>query len=83
MKLRGTKDLSIAAVGKYGALQEFSFFDKVGHGARALWAGVSRAGDEGRPWFPNRVWDTQLPLRSHVAMVHQRRSWGLPPRVTP
>ncbi|XP_036878101.1 paired amphipathic helix protein Sin3b isoform X3 [Manis javanica] len=29
MKLRGTKDLSIAAVGKYGALQEFSFFDKV------------------------------------------------------
>ncbi|XP_024092996.1 paired amphipathic helix protein Sin3b isoform X3 [Pongo pygmaeus] len=29
MKLRGTKDLSIAAVGKYGTLQEFSFFDKV------------------------------------------------------
>ncbi|XP_036158475.1 paired amphipathic helix protein Sin3b isoform X3 [Myotis myotis] len=29
MKLRGTKDLSIAAVGKHGTLQEFSFFDKV------------------------------------------------------
>ncbi|KAF4014393.1 hypothetical protein G4228_006313 [Cervus hanglu yarkandensis] len=29
MKLRGTKDLSIATVGKYGTLQEFSFFDKV------------------------------------------------------
>ncbi|XP_016287850.1 paired amphipathic helix protein Sin3b isoform X3 [Monodelphis domestica] len=29
MKLRGTKDLSVAAVGKYGTLQEFSFFDKV------------------------------------------------------
>ncbi|XP_008822866.1 paired amphipathic helix protein Sin3b isoform X1 [Nannospalax galili] len=29
MKLRGTKDLSIAAVGKYGTLQELSFFDKV------------------------------------------------------
>ncbi|XP_048198674.1 paired amphipathic helix protein Sin3b [Perognathus longimembris pacificus] len=29
MKLRGTKDLSLAAVGKYGTLQEFSFFDKV------------------------------------------------------
>ncbi|XP_053228337.1 paired amphipathic helix protein Sin3b isoform X1 [Podarcis raffonei] len=29
MKLRGTKDLSVAAVGKYGSLQEFSFFDKV------------------------------------------------------
>ncbi|XP_037674235.1 paired amphipathic helix protein Sin3b isoform X2 [Choloepus didactylus] len=29
MKLRGTKDLSIAAVGRYGSLQEFSFFDKV------------------------------------------------------
>lgn len=29
MKLRGNKDLSIAAVGKYGTLQEFSFFDKV------------------------------------------------------
>lgn len=33
MKLRGTKDLSIAAVGKYGTLQEFSFFDKVTLGA--------------------------------------------------
>lgn len=30
MKLRGTKDLSVATVGKYGTLQEFSFFDKVG-----------------------------------------------------
>lgn len=29
MKLRGTKDLSVATVGKYGTLQEFSFFDKV------------------------------------------------------
>nr|XP_023418397.1 paired amphipathic helix protein Sin3b isoform X2 [Cavia porcellus] len=29
VKLRGTKDLSLAAVGKYGTLQEFSFFDKV------------------------------------------------------
>ncbi|XP_061457107.1 paired amphipathic helix protein Sin3b [Rhineura floridana] len=29
MKLRGTKDLSVATVGKYGSLQEFSFFDKV------------------------------------------------------
>ncbi|XP_055975739.1 paired amphipathic helix protein Sin3b isoform X2 [Sorex fumeus] len=29
MKLRGTRDLSVAAVGKYGTLQEFSFFDKV------------------------------------------------------
>ncbi|XP_040846631.1 paired amphipathic helix protein Sin3b isoform X1 [Ochotona curzoniae] len=29
MKLRGNKDLSIASVGKYGTLQEFSFFDKV------------------------------------------------------
>ncbi|XP_053147696.1 paired amphipathic helix protein Sin3b [Hemicordylus capensis] len=29
MKLRGTKDLSVAPVGKYGTLQEFSFFDKV------------------------------------------------------
>lgn len=34
MKLRGTKDLSIAAVGKYGTLQEFSFFDKVTGGAQ-------------------------------------------------
>lgn len=32
MKLRGTKDLSVATVGKYGTLQEFSFFDKVGAG---------------------------------------------------
>ncbi|XP_062816074.1 paired amphipathic helix protein Sin3b isoform X2 [Anolis carolinensis] len=29
MKLRGTKDPSVAPVGKYGTLQEFSFFDKV------------------------------------------------------
>ncbi|XP_077187617.1 paired amphipathic helix protein Sin3b isoform X2 [Paroedura picta] len=29
MKLRGTKDPSVATVGKYGTLQEFSFFDKV------------------------------------------------------
>uniref|UniRef100_A0A8D0BF34 Paired amphipathic helix protein Sin3b n=1 Tax=Salvator merianae TaxID=96440 RepID=A0A8D0BF34_SALMN len=29
MKVRGTKDLSVATVGKYGSLQEFSFFDKV------------------------------------------------------
>ncbi|XP_072834009.2 paired amphipathic helix protein Sin3b isoform X1 [Pogona vitticeps] len=29
IKLRGTKDLSVATVGKYGTLQEFSFFDKV------------------------------------------------------
>lgn len=36
MKLRGTKDLSIAAVGKYGTLQEFSFFDKVSE-ACSLW----------------------------------------------
>lgn len=34
MKLRGTKDLSIAAVGKYGTLQEFSFFDKVSEAYR-------------------------------------------------
>lgn len=34
MKLRGTKDLSIAAVGKYGTLQEFSFFDKVSRRGR-------------------------------------------------
>lgn len=38
MKLRGTKDLSIATVGKYGTLQEFSFFDKVSHRAEDLWA---------------------------------------------
>nr|XP_033812218.1 paired amphipathic helix protein Sin3b [Geotrypetes seraphini] len=29
MKLRGMKDQSVAGVGKYGTLQEFSFFDKV------------------------------------------------------
>ncbi|KAJ7308319.1 hypothetical protein JRQ81_008853 [Phrynocephalus forsythii] len=29
MKLQGTRDLSVATVGRYGTLQEFSFFDKV------------------------------------------------------
>lgn len=44
MKLRGTKDLSIAAVGKYGTLQEFSFFDKV-----SVWAaGLARCTAAGR-----------------------------------
>lgn len=38
MKLRGTKDLSIATVGKYGTLQEFSFFDKVSSGTHDFWA---------------------------------------------
>lgn len=53
MKLRGTKDLSIAAVGKYGTLQEFSFFDKVTVGAqmgsdiqgRSSWEGSRREGE--------------------------------------
>lgn len=36
MKLRGTKDLSVATVGKYGTLQEFSFFDKVSGGTNDL-----------------------------------------------
>ena len=37
MKLRGTKDLSIATVGKYGTLQEFSFFDKVSGETSDFW----------------------------------------------
>lgn len=42
MKLRGTRDLSVAAVGKYGTLQEFSFFDKVGAAAVGGAQGSSR-----------------------------------------
>lgn len=45
MKLRGTRDLSVAAVGKYGTLQEFSFFDKVG--GCCSWVG--HRGPLGRP----------------------------------
>lgn len=57
MKLRGTKDLSIAAVGKYGTLQEFSFFDKVScrgqpHPARVCGTGApgKGAGRVGSGW---------------------------------
>lgn len=46
MKLRGTKDLSIAAVGKYGTLQEFSFFDKV---SRRGWPHPARVCRMGQP----------------------------------
>lgn len=48
MKLRGTKDLSIAAVGKYGTLQEFSFFDKVTGGTQVCRMGASGKGAGGR-----------------------------------
>lgn len=47
MKLRGNKDLSIAAVGKYGTLQEFSFFDKVTGRTRVCRAGASGKGAGG------------------------------------
>lgn len=52
MKLRGTKDLSIAAVGKYGTLQEFSFFDKVTLGAQMCRAGApgKGTGADGSSW---------------------------------
>lgn len=59
MKLRGTKDLSIAAVGKYGTLQEFSFFDKVTGGAhtcRTRAPGKGAGGEGARGW----VWEGGL-----------------------
>ena len=54
MKLRGTKDLSIAAVGKYGTLQEFSFFVKVTGGAHMCRVRVPGTGT--REW----VWEVGL-----------------------
>lgn len=83
MKLRGTKDLSIAAVGKYGTLQEFSFFDKVsqawslqaqllpdGSGSRAT--GVQGRGEhraERRGHARTRQWLLQCPVRTVFAVV--------------
>lgn len=57
MKLRGTKDLSIAAVGKYGTLQEFSFFDKVTGGTKVCRARGSRKGADRRRGALEWVWE--------------------------
>lgn len=57
MKLRGTKDLSIAAVGKYGTLQEFSFFDKVTGGTEVCRGRASRKGAGRRRGALEWIWE--------------------------
>lgn len=68
MKLRGTKDLSIAAVGKYGTLQEFSFFDKVRTGPGFL-PRVAVCSWLVRPVLPGLFPSRQGSLSSHLQGV--------------